>query len=111
MAVLDRLAASMISYGGEALLFSPDAEHWTVTTLAPGSPPGNTSISLNTRIVAAMGRAARPLESMSIGRCLPSWLGLDRASGAELAMTSFLGRHCPPRFAGPADNSFHNSKP
>ncbi len=30
---LDRLGASMVSYGGEVLLFSPDAVHWTVTTL------------------------------------------------------------------------------
>lgn len=32
----------------------PEFEYWTVTTLAPGSPPGETSISLNARIIAEM---------------------------------------------------------
>lgn len=32
----------------------PQFEYWTVTTLAPGSTPGETAIPLNTRIVAAM---------------------------------------------------------
>ena len=32
----------------------PEFEYWTVTTLAPGSVPGETAIPLNTRIVAAM---------------------------------------------------------
>lgn len=32
----------------------PEFEYWTVTTLAPGSPPGQTSISLNARIIAEM---------------------------------------------------------
>lgn len=32
----------------------PEFEYWTVTTLAPGSPPGDTSIPLNTRILADM---------------------------------------------------------
>ncbi|HEU5074514.1 MAG TPA: DUF5107 domain-containing protein [Polyangiaceae bacterium] len=32
----------------------PEFEYWTVTTLAPGSPPGETSISLNARIIADM---------------------------------------------------------
>ncbi len=34
----------------------PAFEYWTVTTLAPGSPPGDTSISLNARIIADMDR-------------------------------------------------------
>ncbi len=34
----------------------PAFEYWTVTTLAPGSPPGETAIPLNTRILAAMDR-------------------------------------------------------
>lgn len=33
---------------------SPEFEYWTVTTLAPGSTPGNTAIPLNTRILAKM---------------------------------------------------------
>jgi hypothetical protein len=32
----------------------PEFEYWTVTTLAPGSTPGQTSIPLNTRIMAEM---------------------------------------------------------
>jgi hypothetical protein len=32
----------------------PAFEYWTVTTLAPGSPPGDTAIGLNTRILADM---------------------------------------------------------
>jgi hypothetical protein len=32
----------------------PEFEYWTVTTLAPGSTPGQTSIPLNTRILAEM---------------------------------------------------------
>lgn len=32
----------------------PKFEYWTNTTLAPGSTPGNTSIPLNTRILAVM---------------------------------------------------------
>ncbi len=32
----------------------PQFEYWMTTTLAPGSPPGNTAIPLNTRILAAM---------------------------------------------------------
>ena len=34
----------------------PEFEYWTVTTLAPGSPPGQTAIPLNTRILANMDR-------------------------------------------------------
>ena len=34
----------------------PKLEYWTVTTLAPGSPPGKTAIPLNTRILAAMDK-------------------------------------------------------
>lgn len=34
----------------------PEFEYWTVTTLAPGSTPGETAIPLNTRIMAAMER-------------------------------------------------------
>lgn len=34
----------------------PEFEYWTVTTLAPGSPPGDTSISLNARIIADMAQ-------------------------------------------------------
>jgi hypothetical protein len=32
----------------------PSFEYWTVTTLAPGSPPGQTAIPLETRILAKM---------------------------------------------------------
>ncbi len=32
----------------------PRFEYWMVNTLAPGSPPGDTAIGLNTRILAAM---------------------------------------------------------
>jgi hypothetical protein len=51
-------------------------EYWTVTTLAPGSPPGNTAIPLNTRILAAMDRV-HLLESSW------SWFGSaeERVSG------------------------------
>lgn len=34
----------------------PEFEYWTVTTLAPGSPPGDTNISLNARIIADMAQ-------------------------------------------------------
>jgi hypothetical protein len=34
----------------------PSFEYWTVTTLAPGSTPGKTSIPLNTRILANMDK-------------------------------------------------------
>src|SRR6185295_11415622 len=34
----------------------PKLEYWTVTTLAPGSPPGSAAIPLNTRILAAMDK-------------------------------------------------------
>jgi hypothetical protein len=34
----------------------PEFEYWMVTTLAPGSAPGATAISLNTRILAEMDR-------------------------------------------------------
>lgn len=33
---------------------TPPFEYWTVTTLAPGSPPGDTAIPLDTRILADM---------------------------------------------------------
>ncbi len=51
-------------------------EYWTVTTLAPGSPPGTTAIPLNTRILAAMDRV-HLLESSW------SWFGSaeERVSG------------------------------
>ena len=34
----------------------PNFEYWTVTTLAPGSMPGQTAIPLNTRILAQMAQ-------------------------------------------------------
>ncbi len=34
----------------------PEFEYWTVTTLAPGSTPGDTKIGLNTRILAEMAQ-------------------------------------------------------
>jgi len=34
----------------------PSFEYWTVTTLAPGSPPGQTAIPITTRILASMDR-------------------------------------------------------
>lgn len=40
----------------------PSFEYWTVTTLAPGSTPGQTAIPLDTRILAKMDRV-RLLES------------------------------------------------
>lgn len=51
-------------------------EYWTVTTLAPGSPPGETAIPLDTRILAAMDRV-HLLESSW------SWFGSaeERVSG------------------------------
>jgi hypothetical protein len=54
----------------------PRLEYWTVTTLAPGSPPGMTAIPLNTRILAAMDRV-HLLESSW------SWFGSaeERVSG------------------------------
>ncbi len=54
----------------------PKLEYWTVTTLAPGSPPGKTAIPLNTRILAAMDKV-HLLESSW------SWFGTaeERVSG------------------------------
>jgi hypothetical protein len=54
----------------------PKLEYWTVTTLAPGSPPDKTAIPLNTRILAAMDKV-HLLESSW------SWFGSaeERVSG------------------------------
>jgi hypothetical protein len=54
----------------------PKLEYWTVTTLAPGSPPEKTAIPLNTRILAAMDKV-HLLESSW------SWFGTaeERVSG------------------------------
>src|SRR5690606_15424407 len=43
----------------------PEFEYWTVTTLAPGSTPGETAIPLNTRIMAAMERVPLLVSSWS----------------------------------------------
>jgi hypothetical protein len=54
----------------------PKFEYWTVTTLAPGSIPGQTAIPLNTRIMAAM-------EKVHLLESSWSWFGSaeERVSG------------------------------
>ena len=77
---LDQFEAAMVHYGGEALLFSPDAEQWTMTTLDEAFGPETTlttSAVGTDRVVAAVGRGyPDPSDDQSI------WVGLPVASEA-----------------------------
>ena len=82
---LDQFGASMVDYGGELLLFSPDAERWTVSTLDEAFGPDRmlgASVVGTDRVVAAVGRGyPDPSRDQSI------WVGLP-VSGTAMPTTA-----------------------
>ena len=88
---LDWFEGSMISYGGEVLLFSPDAEHWTVAPLDEAFGPETmlgASVVGTDRVVAVVGSGyPDPYGNQSI------WVGIPVAG--EAAPTVGAGGEAP----------------